>query len=134
MNPLPPAPLIEVPWWVTLLLIPAAATLWGWWKDAAWPWLTGLWNADAAAKREQVKRAAEDREERFLVAFETAASAARENARTSADIAQTLKTIESARIADNLTLQRVERRLDNIEDRVGSATPVARRPRTRQGE
>lgn len=120
----------ELPAWVTLLLIPAAIALWNWWKADGWPALKALVNVEAKTKREALKAASSQREERFLAAYEQTAQALADIARNSEASAQALKVAAETRVLDNLTLQRVERRLDAIEDVVGRAPPVAVRRRT----
>ena len=123
----------ELPIWVTLLLVPAAAALWTWFKADGWPSLRSLWSADAKTRIEAAKQAAADREERFLAAYEQTAKALQDIAGNSAAAAQAqresaaaLRTAAETRVLDNLTLQRVERRLDAIEDVVGRQPPVVR--------
>ncbi len=130
----------ELPAWVTLLLIPAAIALWNWWKADGWPALKALVNVEARTKREALKAASIQREERFLAAEERFLAAYEQTAQALADIArnseasaQALRVAAETRVLDNLTLQRVERRLDAIEDVVGRAPPVAVRRRT-EGE
>lgn len=116
----------EIPWWVAALLVPGAVAFWGWWKTDGWPWIRSLWSAEARIKREAAKTAATDREERFLTAYEQAAKALVDLARSGEASAQALRVAAETRVLDNLTLQRVERRLDAIEDVVGRAPPIVR--------
>lgn len=123
----------DTPWYVTLLLIPAAVALWNWFKTDGWPALKATVNVEAKAKREALKAASSEREARFLAAYEQTAQALADIARNSEASAQALRVAAETRVLDNLTLQRVERRLDAIEDVVGRQPPVAVRRRT-EGE
>lgn len=129
----------DVPWWVVVILVPASGAFWIWFQKEFWPWARSLWNTEAALKREAEKQAAADREERFLVAYEQSAKAQEQSAKaleslakSSNESAQALQVATQTRVLDNLTLQRVERRLDAIEDRVGTAPPVVTAPRAKE--
>jgi hypothetical protein len=71
-------PTPDIPWWVTLLIIPAAVALWAFLEKQVWPYLTKSWThedtaEETAAKEERQWR--RDLEERRVKAQETTAQA-----------------------------------------------------------
>lgn len=106
------AGLENTPWWVYVLLIPTAA----WFTQNGWPWIREMIDTEFKERRAEITARYTERNDRFLVAVETAAEASKRAAQASIDVAAALQTLAQVRVADNLTLQRVERRIDQMWD------------------
>lgn len=78
------------------------------------PWLRSLVDSEFKYRRERMSKETDAREERFLKAFEMSATAQAQQAQASIDVAAALQAISQTRVADNMTLVRIERRLDEI--------------------
>lgn len=78
------------------------------------PWLRSLVDSEFKYRRERMSKEIDAREERFLKAFEMSATAQAQQAQASIDVAASLQIISQTRVADNMTLVRIERRLDEI--------------------
>lgn len=116
----------NTPWWVILLLLPAGA----WFTQNAWPWLREQLDEEFKERRTSAAHRFTEREDRFLAAVETSAQASERAAQASTDVAAALQTLAQVRVADNLTLQRVERRLDELWDERPSRQTQKLRPNT----
>lgn len=116
------------PDWIWLVVVGLA----GWGSRDFWPALRGWLDADFKAKREAEAKRIDDNEKRFLAAFEQSAKASEQAAQNGRDVAIALRVIGETRVADNLTLQRIERHMDEIESALGRLGVMRRRAAERK--
>lgn len=90
------------------------AAVGGFLTSQVWPWFRGLVDLEFKSRQDERRAAVANHEDRFLKAFEQSAQAQETMARASIDTAAALQVMAQMRVADNLVLQRMERR---IEDR-----------------
>lgn len=114
----------QIPAWFYLALVPAA----GWFAKDFFPWVAGFVSAEVRERRAAKAQTIKDQDDRLITAMETSAQALNKSADASLQIAIAMRTMADVRVADNLTLQRLERRMDEFSRQGNFTIPKSTRP------